>query len=118
MSAVERTVHFAHALQHHDPLADPTRVSEDSNCLGQRRWSCKQTHAGDEGTSRALEVVRAPPGAQHSASSRAITARQLQALVRWPRLQGFWNSLTRNTQSGRLDRAVPPGHTMKSQTRS
>src|SRR5436190_24222704 len=56
MSAVERTVHFAHALQHHDPLADPTRVSEDSNCLGQRRWSCKQTHAGDEGTSRALEV--------------------------------------------------------------
>ena len=28
----------------------------------------------------------APPGAQHSASLRAITARQLQALVRQPRL--------------------------------
>src|SRR5207249_12218130 len=31
---------------------------------------------------RAWDEVRAPPGAQHSASLRAITARQLQALVR------------------------------------
>src|SRR5438067_12467468 len=31
---------------------------------------------------RLTNAVRAPPGAQHSASSKAITARQLQALVR------------------------------------
>ena len=30
------------------------------------------------------DEVRAPPGAQHFASLRAITARQLQALVRRP----------------------------------
>ncbi len=29
-----------------------------------------------------MNEVRAPPGAQHSASVKAITARQLQALVR------------------------------------
>src|SRR5256886_15602594 len=31
---------------------------------------------------RPRDEVRAPPGAQHSVSSKAITARQLQALVR------------------------------------
>src|SRR6266550_5242032 len=35
---------------------------------------------------RPWDEVRAPPGAQHSASLRAITARQLQALVRQPGL--------------------------------
>src|SRR5205809_5694756 len=37
---------------------------------------------------RVWDAVRAPPGAQHSGSFKAITARQLQALVRRPDLQG------------------------------
>ncbi len=36
MGAVKRTVDFAHALQHDDPLASPTRVTQGSNRLARR----------------------------------------------------------------------------------
>src|SRR6267378_229795 len=43
--------------------------------------------AGDpRAGARVWDVVRTPPGAQHSASPKAITARQLQALVRLRRV--------------------------------
>src|SRR2546430_17117007 len=52
------------------------------------RLSCGDSVAGE----RLGDEVRAPPGAQHSASLRAIIARQLQALVRHPRLEARWTT--------------------------
>ena len=45
---------------------------------------CAQAAGDSPAGARLLDAVRAPPGAQHSGSPRAITARQLQALVRRP----------------------------------
>src|SRR5256885_11719005 len=47
-------------------------------CLTGRAYTAGDPPAG----ARPWDEVRAPPGAQHSDSLKAITARQLQALVR------------------------------------
>src|SRR5439155_16242329 len=47
------------------------------------RGTASQKAAGDSPADASVwDAVRAPPGAQHSASFMTITARQLQALVR------------------------------------
>ena len=47
-----------------------------------------------------MDDVRAPPGAQHSASLKAITARQLQALVRRQHGSVTSTSRTRRAHAG------------------
>src|SRR5437762_12266204 len=57
--------------------------SEPWHCLQWCRLTDRAEAAGDSPAgARVWDEVRAPPGAQHSASFKAITARQLQALVR------------------------------------
>src|SRR5437879_12465383 len=55
------------------------------HCLVRGRLTDRAEAAGDSPAgARVWDEVRAPPGAQHSVSLKAITARQLQALVRRP----------------------------------
>src|SRR5437660_5986910 len=76
MSAVERSVHFAHALQHDDPLAHPARVSRTSNGLAQSRSRCEQTHARNEFASHLWGHERPPDGIAPKLPDSRVSARE------------------------------------------
>src|SRR5436309_7593081 len=59
-----------------------TGTRHDLHVFGVRLTDRAKAAGDSPAGARVVDAVRAPPEAQHSASSRAISARQLQALVR------------------------------------